>query len=413
MTVFHLLAFADVMQTVWGILLAILVLLAMITIHEFGHYLAGKALKFKINEFSIGFGPALFKKRSKKTGELFAVRLIPLGGYCAFDGEDGNEEDAENKSLPLSNNEQPFEELKVEPIEEQEELKEKEPEEIKMPQGKKFNEQAPWKRIIVLISGALMNFLLALILLIVMTASYGVPMCIVMPADFKNDGTDEVPYASWETQTLAPRDIVLELDGKDVAMITDFVEILDGKTVGEQLTVLVLRKAEDGEWKEKEVSVTLVGDGAFKDMADVDAIVNSLGLKAYTTTLKRGFWATLGGAFSYSGDMATAVIKTLGQLLTGGLSVDAVGGPVSTIAMTAQAAQSPLDFLYTASFIGVNLAVFNLLPIPALDGSKVIFCIIEWIRKKPINRKVEAAIHFAGIVLIFGFAILVDLLKLF
>ncbi|MBQ8406906.1 MAG: site-2 protease family protein, partial [Clostridia bacterium] len=80
---------------------------------------------------------------------------------------------------------------------------------------------------------------------------------------------------------------------------------------------------------------------------------------------------------------------------------------------TAQAAQSPLDFLYTASFIGVNLAVFNLLPIPALDGSKVIFCIIEWIRKKPINRKVEAAIHFAGIVLIFGFAILVDLLKLF
>ena len=258
-----------------------------------------------------------------------------------------------------------------------------------------------------------MNFLLALVLLIIMTASYGVPMCIVMPADFKNDGTDEVPYASWETETLAPRDIVLELDGKDVAMITDFVEILNGKTVGEQLTVLVLRKAEDGEWKEKEVSVSLVGDGVFKDMADVDAIVNSLGLKAYTTTLKRGFWETLGGAFTYSGDMATSVIKTLGQLLTGGLGVDAVGGPVSTIAATAQAAKSPLNFLYTASFIGVNLAVFNLLPIPALDGSKVIFCIIEWIRKKPINRKVEAAIHFAGIVLIFGFAVLVDLLKLF
>lgn len=411
----NLLAFADVMQKVWGILLAILVLLAMITIHEFGHYIAGKALKFKINEFSIGFGPALFKKRSKKTGELFAVRLIPLGGYCAFDGEDGTgeEENAENKPLPLSKSEQPFEELTVETIEKQEKPEEKEREERKVPQGKKFNEQAPWKRIIVLVSGALMNFLLALVLLIIMTASYGVPMCIVMPADFKNDGTDEVPYASWETETLAPRDIVLELDGKDVAMITDFVEILNGKTVGEQLTVLVLRKAEDGEWKEKEVSVSLVGDGAFKDMADVDAIVNSLGLKAYTTTLKRGFWETLGGAFSYSGDMATSVIKTLGQLLTGGLGVDAVGGPVSTIAATAQAAKSPLNFLYTASFIGVNLAVFNLLPIPALDGSKVIFCIIEWIRKKPINRKVEAAIHFAGIVLIFGFAILVDLLKLF
>ena len=71
------------------------------------------------------------------------------------------------------------------------------------------------------------------------------------------------------------------------------------------------------------------------------------------------------------------------------------------------------DTLNIAAFIGVNLAVFNLLPIPALDGCKVIFCIIEWIRKKPVNRKVEAIIHFAGIILLFGFAILVDVLQLF
>ena len=77
-----------------GILLAVGILLAMVTIHEFGHYLAGKLLGFKINEFSVGFGPAIFKKRSKKSGELFALRIIPLGGYCAFDGEedDGTEE---------------------------------------------------------------------------------------------------------------------------------------------------------------------------------------------------------------------------------------------------------------------------------------------------------------------------------
>ena len=87
----NLLSAADVWRTIGSVLLAILILLVMITIHEFGHYIAGKIFHFKINEFSIGFGPALFKKKNKKTGELFAVRLIPLGGYCAFDGEDGLE----------------------------------------------------------------------------------------------------------------------------------------------------------------------------------------------------------------------------------------------------------------------------------------------------------------------------------
>ena len=82
-------------STVGSVALAILILLVMITIHEFGHYLAGRLLGFRIEEFSVGFGPALFKRRSKKTGELFALRLIPLGGYCAFAGEDGLEDEAE------------------------------------------------------------------------------------------------------------------------------------------------------------------------------------------------------------------------------------------------------------------------------------------------------------------------------
>ena len=76
------------MSTVWAVLLAILILLAMITVHEFGHYIAGKALKFKINEFAIGFGPKLFRRVSKNSGEAFSIRLLPLGGFCAFAGED-------------------------------------------------------------------------------------------------------------------------------------------------------------------------------------------------------------------------------------------------------------------------------------------------------------------------------------
>ena len=89
----NLLSAASVFKTIGSILLAILILLIMITIHEFGHWIAGKILRFGINEFSIGFGPALFKHKSKKSGQLFAIRLIPLGGYCAFQNEDGLDEE--------------------------------------------------------------------------------------------------------------------------------------------------------------------------------------------------------------------------------------------------------------------------------------------------------------------------------
>ena len=122
---YHLLSFSGVMSTIGSVLLALLILLAMITVHEFGHYVAGKIFRFKINEFAIGFGPALFKHK-KKNGELISVRCLPLGGYCAFEGEDTD-----------------------------------------APHPDAFNNKKPWQRIIVLLAGAFMNYLLALVLLIV------------------------------------------------------------------------------------------------------------------------------------------------------------------------------------------------------------------------------------------------------
>jgi regulator of sigma E protease len=127
-----------------------------------------------------------------------------------------------------------------------------------------------------------------------------------------------------------------------------------------------------------------------------------------------GFFNSLGNAFKYSGKLGGMVLRSFGELLTGKMSITGMGGPVTTITVTSQAALSGLfSFLNVAGLIGVNLAVFNLLPIPALDGSKVVFCIVEWIRGKPINRKVETMIHFIGIIFLFGFAILVDVLHLF
>lgn len=407
----NLLSFASVMQSVGSVLLAVLILLAMVTVHEFGHYVAGKILHFKITEFSVGFGPAIFKKRSKKTGEIFALRVIPLGGYCAFDGEEDHGE--------KETTEEPFTEMKSQETENEGgmvEVNEKPEDEYPEPQGEQFNDQAPWKRIIVLIAGATMNYLFALVLLLIMAASFGVPKCLMMPTEYKNDMDMDVPYAAWEDESLSQRDVLLRMDGEKISMVTDIVDILKEKKAGDSFSALVLRN-KDGEWLEKTVTVHVYADGVFEDMGDADAIMagieNCLGYDVYTTTLQSGFWDTLGGAFAYSWDMATAVLKTLGQLLTGQLGLDAVGGPVTTIGAISEATGSWFGFLYIASFIGVNLAVFNLLPIPALDGCKVIFCLIEWIRKKPVNRRIETIIHLIGIIVLFGFAILVDILQLF
>ena len=414
-----------------GVLLAIGVLLAMVTIHEFGHYIAGKLLGFKINEFSVGFGPALFKKRSKKTGELFALRIIPLGGYCAFDGEDEYEDEKEEKDpffepaekeqdgvMPASNAEK---EGGVSALN-----AEKPQEEYPEPKGARFNDQKPWKRIIVLIAGATMNYLLALFLIMIMFGAYGRPVLqVVKSAPDKYD----TPLANETYETgLQTGDIILEINGKKMYMTTDYLDALDGKDKGDVVTLRIIR---DG--KEQDLELALVEDANPKNMSDTNVLFYSLGIASReevldeetgemvmkttrgggisTVTVKQGFFDSIGQSFVYSFKSGGTILRSLGELLTGKMGVKSMGGPVTTIEVTAQAAAySVLSFLNIAAFIGVNLAVFNLLPIPALDGCRVIFCIIEWIRKKPINRKVEMIVNFAGLIFLFGFAIFVDVL---
>ena len=426
----NLLSIASTFKSIGGVLLAIVILLAMVTIHEFGHYLAGKILGFKINEFSVGFGPAIFKKRSKKTGELFALRIIPLGGYCAFDGEDEMEEAPQEAEQVM---EEPFAEMTalVEEMSDKggmDALTESSEEEYPEPKGERFNDQAPWKRIIVLVAGATMNYLLALFLIIMMFAFIGRPAYEISKEVPKADASQGAVQTY--NEGLMNGDVVLKIDGKTVYLITDWQEALDGKKKGELVEVLVLRNGQ-----EKKVPIYLYEDAHVASMNDNSAIFFSLGI-AYreevtddkgdtvlkvtrggalkSSTTQEGFFETIGSSFVYSWKIGGTVLRSLGELFTGKLGVDAVGGPVTTIKVTSEAAASGwANFLNIAALIGVNLAVFNLLPVPALDGCKVIFCLIEWIRKKPVNRKVETMIHFVGIIFLFSFAILVDLLHLF
>lgn len=414
----------NVWGTIGSVALAILILLAMITVHEFGHYLAGKILHFKIDEFSIGFGPALFKRRSKKTGELFSLRLIPLGGYCAFAGEDGVEKASEEspEASRESKSEEPFSELASEEEnhsdkKEQKEQKEQAEREEKTQASGYFTNRPCWQRIIVLVSGALMNYVLAIVVIIASMFSFGQSMIAVYRAE---------PTAEIAAQyCLQDYDILLSAEGKDLYLTTDLAHILNGKKAGDRVQMRISRVVGQDEAgkkvrEEMQVSIVLRCDVSAQNSSDLDSVWSALGFakdaqsgyQVAGALYKFGFWETLGRSFAYSFAIAGSIFSVLGELLTGKLGISALGGPVTTITMTSQIVATGMrGFLEISGFIGVNLAVFNLLPIPALDGSKVVFTAIEWIRGKPLNRKVEAIIHAVGFLLLLGFAVLVDVLQ--
>ncbi len=425
-------------STVLGIVLAVLILLVMITVHEFGHYLAGKLLKFNINEFSIGFGPALFKHRSKKTGEVFAVRLIPLGGYCSFEGEDGLEEEKKGgktkKGATMPEGE-PFEEMKQaeeEGAQSPAETHEKAPhapaetDEKAAPKrdpNGAFTKKKPWQRIIVLVSGALMNYLLALVLILILFGGFGQGLMRVKGVDIFDEYTGREEQVEISAKySFREGDILLTANGKELYLTTDIAQALNGKKKGDVVKFRVARE-ENGKTSVVEQEIELRSDVTVKNSTQLQGVWKAIGVGveereegAYymldTAAYRFGFFETIGRSFVYSFKIAGSIFRVLGELLTGKLGLTAFGGPVTTIRMTSQiAGTSVRNFLEISSYIGVNLAVFNLLPIPALDGSKVVFTVIEWIRRKPISRKVEAIIHAVGFVLLLGFAILVDILQ--
>ena len=345
-----LLSIGSVFAQIGNILLAIIVLLLMITIHEFGHYTAGKLLKFKINEFSVGFGKALFSK-TKKNGEVFSIRLIPLGGYCAFEGEDTNNENTDS-----------------------------------------FNAQAPWKRLIVLFSGAFFNFLSAILFSIILLAVVGNGQVKVVSVDGINNSVERLQVG----------DVITHANGEKLSF-------LNGGLSGITADVKI----------DKDIKLTIIRNGEKMEVIVQKYAVmedgKEVGKFGITTSYQNfSFGQACLQAVPFSFQMAWECLVILGQLLIGVYGLQDIGGPITTIgAMANASAVSMLNYLLLLPLIAVNLAVFNLLPIPALDGAKMVFVLIEWIRGKPINRDLENKIHTVGLILLFGFVVLVDLLHLF
>lgn len=362
-------SFASVMSTIGYVLLALLCLMAMVVVHEFGHYIAGKILGFKIKEFAIGFGPRIIKITNKKNGEIFSIRPFPLGGFCQFEGED-DEPEAEGS----------------------------------------FNAQAPWKRLIVLFNGAFFNFLSAILIITFVFTFYGQ----ILP---KVGHIAEESYLARETD-LQEGDVILSVNNRQVniLMVNDLSNAFSriGDDEGGYFTVLrdgqkkkIYVEKSDIYQRDENNEIVLGENG---EPVTYRAFGFSLGL-GY---IKLDFFTAFGRAFGYSFFMVWKILWSIGQLVTGAIKfTESAGGPITIISTMSTAARDGVGTLaYIVCLISANLAVMNLLPLPALDGSRMLFTVIEWIRKKPLNRKVEGIIHFVGLIVLFGIAVFADIFQL-
>lgn len=379
-----------VLSTVLYVVIAIVVLLTMVLIHELGHYIAGRILGFKIVEFSIGFGKVLWQRKNKR-GELISLRLIPLGGFCAFYGEDEGSESANDKNLEkieLNNNQ-------VEDVSKKTEV-------INISKNKpiKFNDMKAWKRIIVFFAGVTLNFLSAFIFSIIFLCVGGYDGYVLNPAkgyDVKYTYTTEygLVEGSLEKDTL-----VYAINGTKINYAKEnvFSTLVNPNDTQIILTIQLDNKMQD-----------VVINKQYKDAENNDIFA----ITYKTVNIDYGFGDVMADFIPFTFRISVLIVEAFGQIITGQVALNQLGGPISTITqMTEIASVGLANFLYLLPLLAANLAIFNILPIPGLDGAHVVFTTIEWIRRKPIKREVENAIHAWGIILLFAFVIIIDIVHM-
>ena len=336
-----------------SVLFAILLFSVLIFVHELGHFAAAKLSGVQVNEFSMFMGPAIWKKQVGET--LYAIRLIPIGGYCAMEGEDSDTDS------PRS-----------------------------------FQKAAWWKRLIILVAGAAMNFVIGVVLMAVV---YLPVNRVVEPVISSFEA-----YATVDDgEGLQVGDWLLELDGEKIYVQSDFSLILS-LNPGEYHDLVVEREGkkvslENFRMQRHEV---LNEDGSSSFLFGMNFTLSEL---------------TLGGKLEYAWlqclDTIRMVRLSLQMLLSGQAGLQDMSGPVGIVQQMSVVAESSataldalLNMLYFGAFIAINLAVMNLLPIPALDGGRVVGLLIttavEAVTRKKINPKYEGYLHGAGMLFLLG-----------
>lgn len=336
---------------------AILIFALLIFVHEFGHFIAAKLSGVKVNEFALGMGPKLIKFQKGET--LYSIRLIPIGGFCAMEGED--EETGDPRA---------------------------------------FNSKKPWIRLIILAAGAFMNILLGFIL--IFSLALGSSQ-IVIPKVEK-----VVENGAAEESGLIAGDRIIRANGRRVHIIEDLSWEMSNNTNkdGE----LILEVKNNSETKTVGIIPQNI-DGKLSYGIHLETEENNI-----LTSLKTSYYRT----FFYSGVIFDSFI----DLVKGKLSVSDISGPVGIVSEIGNAVeatrQTGLEGLYSllslTILLTINLGVFNLIPLPALDGGRILFVIIEIILRKPVPRDKEAIVHFVGLALLLAFSAFIafkDVIKLF
>ena len=340
-----------------SVIFAILLFSVLIFVHELGHFTAAKLSGVQVNEFSMFMGPAIWKKQVGET--LYAIRCIPIGGYCAMEGEDGGSDN------PRS-----------------------------------FDKAAWWKRLIILAAGAAMNFLIGVVLMVIVVLMGSVCLpgkqtAVPVIASFED-------YATVNGENgLQAGDRIVEVDGEKLYSYSDFSMILS-LNPGDVHDITVRRNGEK-----------VVLKDFLLEKHEVKLENGSTGLRyGMNFTLSTpNFWEKLGMAWNQSLDAVRMVRLSLQMLLGGKVGIKDMSGPVGIVSeMSKVAAASDskvtalLNMLYFGGFIAINLAVMNLLPIPALDGGRIVCLLItvavEAVTKKKINPKYEGYLHGAGMILL-------------
>lgn len=318
---------------------------SVIIIHEFGHFLLAKVNGIRVNEFAVGFGPRLLHKKIGETE--YAWRLIPFGGFCAMEGEDEESDDP-----------------------------------------RAFGNQAAWRRLLVVLAGAAFNLLLGFLLAV----------CIVLPQE--RFATTQVAQFEENAATAASGlrvgDTILSANGRRVFTVYDLSYLLSTDEDG-SMDFVVDRGGEE---------VTL--DGVQFDLTEEEG-KRTIVLDFRVFGEDRSFGSVIKNSFLTTLSYGRVVYMSFFDLIKGRFGLNDMSGPVGITAAIGDAARESLrSVLSIACLITVNLGIFNLFPLPALDGGRAVFLLLEIIRRKPVPAKFEGWVHAAGFVVLLGFLVLVS-----
>ncbi len=317
---------------------AILLFLLMIIPHELGHFMVAKAVGVQVNEFAVGMGPTIWKKQKGET--QYSLRLFPIGGFCAMEGEN---EESENPRA--------------------------------------FNNKSALAKIAVLVAGAGMNVITAWIILVILAFSVGMASTEI---DAVNPGSPA------EQAGIVSGDKLISIDGAKIKDWNQAVTKIQNSKGDLEITL-------DRGGKTEEVTVAPKMEEGQKLIGIHSKLTRSPG-KAITS----------GTAATYQ--MGKAMLVAFKGLITGGISVKEVAGPVGMVSMVGQT--SKLGIAYVASLVALvslNLAIINLLPLPALDGGRILFVIIRKLTGRMISDKTEGIVHAVGMIALLLIAVLVTI----